>query len=94
MPMSAVRHQVLGACMDAWGERWRLRAACRGLPYADILFFPEGRGRLVRMNTLEAKVICHTCPVRRECLRFALDYDIEYGVYGGLTEKERKKLKS
>ena len=52
------------------------------------LFFPEkgGSGR-------EAKLICARCDVRPECLAYALDHDERFGVWGGLTEMERRKLR-
>ena len=40
----------------------------------------------------EAKVICATCPVQAQCLKFAIDNDEREGVWGGLTAKERKAL--
>jgi WhiB family redox-sensing transcriptional regulator len=39
-----------------------------------------------------AKVVCATCPVRTECLADALDNRVEYGVWGGMTERERRAL--
>ena len=39
-----------------------------------------------------AKRICRNCPVRTECLAYALDYGMEYGVWGGMTERERRSL--
>jgi WhiB family redox-sensing transcriptional regulator len=63
---------------------WRLRAACRdGDP--DRLFV---RGAAQR----EAKAVCFGCPVRTECLADALDNRIEFGVWGGMTERERRAL--
>jgi hypothetical protein len=41
----------------------------------------------------EAKKICSGCPVISECLDYALDNDIQHGVWGGMTEYERRKLK-
>ena len=41
----------------------------------------------------DAKKICKTCPVAKQCLLMALEKEFEYGVWGGLTEKERKLLK-
>jgi len=52
------------------------------------LFFPEKGG-----STREAKLICARCEVRDECLQYALDRDERYGIYGGLSERERWKLK-
>jgi len=63
---------------------WRCRAACRdGDP--DRLFV---RGAAQR----EAKMVCFGCPVRLECLSEALDHRIEFGVWGGMTERERRAL--
>lgn len=70
--------------MDSQLGDWRLRAACRdGDP--DRLFV---RGAAQR----EAKVVCLGCPVRTECLAEALDNRIEFGVWGGMTERERRAL--
>ena len=63
---------------------WRRNAACRdGDP--DRLFV---RGAAQR----EAKLVCFGCPVRTECLAEALDHRIEFGVWGGMTERERRAL--
>jgi WhiB family transcriptional regulator, redox-sensing transcriptional regulator len=51
------------------------------------LFFPDSRS-----PANEAKEICASCPVRPECLEYALAAAEEFGVWGGLTEKERRKL--
>lgn len=65
------------------GSGWRTRAACRHEP--DRLFV---RGAAQR----EAKVVCDPCPVRAQCLAEALDRRIEFGVWGGMTERERRAL--
>ena len=52
------------------------------------LFFPEDS----RSPVTEAKDICAGCPVRPECLQYSLDAAEEFGVWGGLTEKERRNL--
>jgi WhiB family redox-sensing transcriptional regulator len=72
---------------------WRHLAACKG-PQAD-LFFPPGQPehkdeRLARERA--AKLICARCPVRVQCLEFALAARESYGVWGGLNEYERRKL--
>jgi WhiB family redox-sensing transcriptional regulator len=70
--------------MSAHTGDWRRGAACRdGDP--DRLFV---RGAAQR----EAKVVCFGCPVRTECLAEALDNRIEFGVWGGMTERERRAL--
>lgn len=51
-------------------------------------FFPEKGG-----STREAKKICVNCPVRQECLEYALAHDERFGIWGGLSERERRKLK-
>lgn len=52
------------------------------------IFFPE-KGE----STREAKAVCRACPVREPCLQWALDNNERFGVYGGLSERERRKLK-
>lgn len=71
------------------GERpaWMQHGACRELD-SDI-FFPQ-RGE----PTAPAKAICATCPVRTECLNFALDNFEKCGIWGGMSERERRKLRS
>lgn len=41
----------------------------------------------------DAKKICKTCPVANECLLYALKSDLDYGVWGGMSESERKQLR-
>lgn len=67
---------------------WRLKAACRGLD-AD-LFFPE-RGESGGFQ--DALAVCESCPVREECLEYALEAGERYGIWGGLNEKRRRQLK-
>ena len=49
------------------------------------------RGRVKRVQT--AKELCADCEVKSECLEFALKGDEKFGIWGGLTERERKRLK-
>ncbi len=51
-------------------------------------FFPEKGG-----STREAKRVCESCTVRTECLEYALQQDERFGIWGGLSERERRKLK-
>ena len=44
-------------------------------------------------STREAKRICGECPVRAECLEYALEEDERFGIWGGMSERERRKLK-
>lgn len=52
-------------------------------------FFPEKGG-----STREAKKVCASCPVRAECLDHALEHEERFGIWGGLSERERRALKS
>lgn len=70
------------------GMAWRMLAACRYAPLE--IFFPQKTGIA---NATEAKAVCRTCHVSDECLRYALEHDERHGVWGGLSEKERKKLR-
>jgi len=63
---------------------WRVNASCRD-ENPDELFV---RGKEQR----KAKLVCIACPVRTECLAEALDNRIEFGVWGGMTERERRAL--
>src|ERR1700686_948486 len=65
-----------------WITDWTVRAACRGTDPDDL--FVEGAAQN------RAKLICRGCPVRTECLADALDNGIEFGVWGGLTERQRR----
>lgn len=67
-------------------QEWQERALCAQTdPEA---FFPEKGG-----STREAKRICAGCEVRPECLEYALEHDERFGIWGGLSERERRKLK-
>lgn len=65
---------------------WRLRAACRG---TDVHLFYPGLGE----STAEAKAVCAGCPVRSECLEYALDAREVFGIFGGTSERERRKIR-
>jgi WhiB family redox-sensing transcriptional regulator len=69
------------------GTDWRDHAACRGMD--PELFFPIGTSSASLQQIDEAKQICRTCPVRRPCLRWALENG-DAGVWGGTSEDERR----
>ncbi|MPY80448.1 MAG: WhiB family transcriptional regulator [Actinophytocola sp.] len=69
---------------------WRHRAACRDED--PELFFPVTDIGPGAKQADEAKSICARCPVRERCLRFALDNGLDYGIFGGTTEQERRDL--
>ena len=64
-------------------EDWTTRAKCRGMEDG---LFPEAA------DQKRARLICAGCPVRYVCLAEALDNRIEWGVWGGMTERERRLL--
>ncbi len=64
---------------------WRNRAACRGID-PDI-FFP-----VTDEEAGPAKAVCDACPVREACLEFALAAREKEGVWGGATERERRRI--
>ncbi|WP_344407158.1 WhiB family transcriptional regulator [Streptomyces longisporus] len=67
-----------------WVTDWSSQAACRTTDPDER--FVQGAAQ----NT--AKAVCQGCPVRTECLGDALDNRIEFGVWGGMTERERRAL--
>jgi WhiB family transcriptional regulator, redox-sensing transcriptional regulator len=68
---------------------WHARGLCHGIAAedADELFFPAHRDHEA---IAEAKSICGRCPVKKDCFNHALDNEIRHGVWGGLTEAERR----
>ncbi|WP_439957924.1 WhiB family transcriptional regulator [Modestobacter marinus] len=71
---------------EAGEQTWRERALCAETdPEA---FFPEKGG-----STREAKKVCTGCEVRAECLEYALANDERFGIWGGLSERERRRLR-
>lgn len=76
--------------------RWAPRAAClgkdeeKGAP----VFFPSNEVRRGGPDPREeAKAICATCPVREECLEYALAFPEPLGIWGGMDEEERRRLR-
>jgi WhiB family redox-sensing transcriptional regulator len=70
----------------AEGSSWQDDALCAQTD--PELFFPEKGG-----TTAPAKRVCRACPVRPECLEWALDADERFGVLGGLSPRERRRLR-
>ena len=67
------------------GSWWNLRR-CAGLPTS--LFFPT-QGE----DSQQAIAVCNLCPVRAACLRYALDNGEQWGVWGGTSERQRRRLR-
>lgn len=72
---------------EKWADgSWQDEANCLGVD--PDLFFPGQGG-----STREAKEVCRGCPVRLQCLEFAIDNGEKFGIWGGLSERERRKLR-
>lgn len=67
---------------------WQSKGACKG---KTALFFPPRGtpGSKIR----EAKAICKTCPIRQQCLDYALWHGDKHGIWGGKTDKERRQIR-
>lgn len=70
---------------------WHRQAAC--LSADPELFFPNGSTGDHARQAAVAKRLCMSCPVRVACLEFALESRQDFGVWGGLTEEERRSLR-
>ncbi len=77
---------MLADLLDGLIPRWHADAAC--LDTHPDLFFPL-RGQ----PTAPAVAICSTCPVRADCLAFAIDEGINHGIWGGLSARQRRALR-
>lgn len=70
---------------------WQDKAACMGID-ARLFFGPDGEPRAEReIREAKAKAICASCPVRAQCLDYALGNSIKYGIWGGLSGEERER---
>jgi WhiB family redox-sensing transcriptional regulator len=70
---------------------WRHRAACKRED--PELFYPVGTSGAALPRIAEAKSVCRRCPVAADCLDFALSSGQDSGVWGGMSEDERRALK-
>ena len=68
----------------SWVTDWSAHAACRTTDPDELFVQGAAQNR--------AKAVCTGCPVRTECLADALDNRVEFGVWGGMTERERRAL--
>lgn len=69
------------------GIDWMRRAACADMPTE--LFFPE----IGKHPSKQAIRACASCPVRVDCLEYALGFDLLPGIFAGLTQKQRDKIR-
>ena len=76
-----------GTILDPDGDlAWQALAVC---PQTDPeAFFPENGA-----SDADAKRVCWSCDVREQCLEYALKHDQRFGIWGGLGERERRKIK-
>ena len=65
---------------------WQHKALCSQTD--PEVFFPEKGG-----STRDAKRVCAQCEVREQCLQWAIDHDERFGIWGGMSERERRKYK-
>ena len=74
-------------------DAWQVKAACRG-PQATVFFPPSTFERKDEKLERErrAKAICATCAVRQPCLDYAMRIREPHGIWGGLSESERKRI--
>ena len=86
-----VLHPVLNLPPDDDLPHWREEATCRADDAAEV-FFPGGDRGQTKAMTDAAKLVCRACPVRIDCLWYAIETRQEYGVWGGATEPERRRL--
>jgi WhiB family redox-sensing transcriptional regulator len=72
-------------------KAWMAEAACKG---KTAVMYPAIKGDvgLIRQREAAAIAVCTECPVKVECARWALDHEEMYGVWGGLTERERQRM--
>ncbi|HYU38871.1 MAG TPA: WhiB family transcriptional regulator [Acidimicrobiia bacterium] len=75
----------LPAPPDHQEHQWMLEAKCRGRAPQD--FFPSDG-----VGVDQARRICADCPVKAPCLEYALTYRIDHGVWGGASERERRRI--
>jgi WhiB family redox-sensing transcriptional regulator len=72
---------------ESTGQKWRAIGLCRGSD--TMVFYPPSEDDSLAE---EAKTICSLCAVRKPCLEFALANREKHGVWGGLTERERRRV--
>jgi WhiB family transcriptional regulator, redox-sensing transcriptional regulator len=70
---------------------WRAHSVCKDED--PELFFPIGNTGPALLQIEEAKAVCRACPVMERCLQWALESGQEHGVWGGLSEDERRRMR-
>ncbi len=77
---------MAGLGAQVYDGHWTAQASCAQGEQAPDALFVEGAAQR------EARAVCHGCPVRLDCLADALDSRADFGVWGGMTERERRAL--
>ncbi|TDT17739.1 transcription factor WhiB [Ilumatobacter fluminis] len=77
--------------LAAADDVWRDHALCRDTD--PELFFPVGTTGQALVSQDHAKQVCQECTVQQECLDYALDTNQDSGIWGGLTEEERRSIR-
>ncbi len=70
---------------------WQEEAACGGLDVQLFFGADEEQEPEREFREVQAKAVCESCPVRRECLDYALENSLRNGIWGGLSEQERAR---
>jgi WhiB family redox-sensing transcriptional regulator len=78
--------EALLRLLDEGRTGWQAQANCMGVD--PDLFFPERGG-----STREAKEVCRGCVVREDCLEYALANGEKFGIWGGMSERERRRVR-
>lgn len=86
----ATRPAALFAEADAHIPNWQALGACKAED--PELFFPLGESTGARIQTDDAKAVCRRCPVMERCLQWALETRQDFGVWGGLSEQDRRRI--
>lgn len=73
-------------------SEWKWDAACQGMG-PETFYLELGQKALNMMRLQTARQICNRCPVRRECLQYAVDNCIGTGIWAGTTPNQRKRLR-
>lgn len=72
---------------DQIDTSWMADAACKDHPI-DLFFFDE---RVDRERLKDARAVCGPCPVWRQCLTYAIEIPVDFGIWGGFTPRERER---
>ena len=72
---------------------WQAQGACRDMDSNLFYYEDQERGPAKETRIANAKAVCESCKVKKECLEFALQINEQHGIWGGLTPEERQSVK-